>query len=291
MNLKTAPAAIRWSVYAAIAVAFAVVCVTLSNWQFSRNDARAEQLALAERNYDASPIPLGEAVSPADVFDGEREWHPVQVTGNYVADEQLVVRNRPHGGTSAFEVLVPFATDEGRILIVNRGWVPPAESGDGTAEIAAPPAGEVTITVRLRPGEALPTSGRSAPDGQVPTIALPLIAETTGADTITSAYGVLDTEDPAPAERPQPLDAPSVDPGPFLSYAIQWILFAIMGFVFIGYIIRTEIRHARDDDTTDDDDHTTDDRRPVRVRRGDREAVDEDALLDHAGYGNAAAIR
>ena len=278
MNLKTAPAAIRWSVYAAVALAFAVVCVLLSNWQFSRNDARAEQLALADRNYDAAPIALGDAVSPADVFDAEREWHPVQVSGSYLPDEQLVVRNRPHGGTSAFEVLVPFVADDGRILIVDRGWVPPAESGDGTAEIAAPPTGEVTITVRLRPSEAMPTSGRSAPDGQVPTIALPLIAETTGADTITSAYGVLDSEDPAPPERPQPLDAPSVDPGPFLSYAIQWILFAIMGFVFIGYIIRTEIKHARE---VDDD--APDDAPPVRARRADRDAVAEDALLDHAG--------
>ena len=46
---------------------------------------------------------------------------------------------------------------------------------------------------------------------------------------------------------PTPLNAPSEDPGPHLSYAIQWILFAIMGFVFIGYVIRTERRHRRED--------------------------------------------
>ncbi|MBZ4486490.1 SURF1 family protein [Microbacterium sp. cx-55] len=281
MNLKTAPAAVRWSVYAAIALIFAIICVMLSNWQFSRNDARAEQLALAERNYDAAPLALDDAVSSVDVFDGELEWHPVAVEGSYLPDDQLVVRNRPHGGTSAFEVLVPFRADDGRILIVNRGWVPPAESGDGPAVIAAPPAGDVTITVRMRPGEALPTSGRSAPAGQVPTIALPLIAETAGPDTITSAYGILATEDPAPTERPQPLDAPSIDPGPFLSYAIQWILFAIMGFVFIGYIIRTEVKHAREDAA---EDRVPDAPRPARARRTDRDAVDEDALLDHIGH-------
>jgi cytochrome oxidase assembly protein ShyY1 len=282
MSLKTAPAPIRWSVYAAIAVAFAVVCVMLSNWQFSRNEARAEQLSLAERNYDAPPVGLSDAVSADDRFDGEREWHPVRITGRYLPDEQLVVRNRPHGGTSAFEVLVPFRADDGRILIVNRGWVPPAESGEGTADIPAAPEGDITLVVRLRPGEALPTSGRSAPAGQVPTIALPLIAESTGPDTITSAYGVLDSEDPAPAERPQPLDAPSLDPGPFLSYAIQWILFAVMGFVFIGYIIRTEVTKAREPDE-DDDQPSGEPVRPPRGRRADRDTLDEDALLDHAG--------
>lgn len=286
MSLKTAPAPIRWSVYAGIAVVFAIICVMLSNWQFSRNEARAEQLALADRNYDATPLALGDAVSVGDEFDPGLEWHPISVTGAYLPDDQLVVRNRPHGGTSAFEVLVPFRADDGRVLIVNRGWVPPAESGDGPADIAAPPTGEVTITVRLRPGEALPTSGRSAPAGQVPTIALPLIAETSGPDTITSAYGILATEDPAPADRPQPLDAPSIDPGPFLSYAIQWILFAIMGFVFIGYIIRTEVKHAREDaqDRTDAEGPTPRAPRPARTRRVDRDTVDEDALLDHIGH-------
>ena len=55
------------------------------------------------------------------------------------------------------------------------------------------------------------------------------------------------SEDPAPATRPNALDAPTEDPGPHLSYAIQWILFALMGFIFIGYIIRTEIKVRRED--------------------------------------------
>ena len=44
------------------------------------------------------------------------------------------------------------------------------------------------------------------------------------------------------------MPSPSEDPGPHLSYAIQWILFAIMGFVFIWYMIRTERRHRREDE-------------------------------------------
>ncbi len=107
------------------------------------------------------------------------------------------------------------------------------------------------MLARLRPGEALPSSGRSAPEGQVPTINLGLIADTidpsVGEALEQSAYGLMMSEDPAPATQPQRLEAPSEDPGPHLSYAIQWILFAIMGFVFIGYVIRTERRHRRED--------------------------------------------
>lgn len=271
--------ALRWTAYIAVAIAFAIACVFLSNWQFARNDERAAQLALVERNYDATPVALNEML-PEDQLDPETEWHPVVVAGEYVPELQVVVRNRPHGGTSAFEVLTPLRTSDGRVLIVDRGWIPPAESGDGPAAIPAPPSGTVSVVVRLRAPEALPNSGRTAPPGQVPTINLPLVAETTGSATLTSAYGVLVTETPPVSDMPFALAAPSEDPGPHLSYAIQWILFAVMGFVFIGYIIRTERRKRTEDQ---EDDGTPNTSRALRRRtRVDRDAEQEDAILDRA---------
>jgi cytochrome oxidase assembly protein ShyY1 len=281
----------RWSIYIAIAVAFAIACGFLSNWQFSRNADRSAQLDLVEQNYDADPVPLSEAVSGLDDFDASYEWHPVELHGRYLLDEQLVARNRPHGGTSAFEVLTPFQLDDGRILVVNRGWVAAAESGDGPVTIPEPAAGESTVIVRLRQGEPLPSSGRSAPDGQVPTINVPLIADMVGGQTVRSVYGIMADEDPAPVERPHALDSPSDDPGPFLSYAIQWILFAVMGFIFIWYVIRSE-RRARQEDAeaaaeaaaagVPVDDGARRDRamRRGRGKRRDRDMQDEDALLD-----------
>ena len=161
------------------------------------------------------------------------------------------MRNRPHGGTAAFEVLVPFRLDDGRVLLIDRGWVPPGEDQPLPDASPLPPRVRSTVVARLRPGEQLPSSGRSAPEGQVPSINPELVAATidpgVGADLELSAYGVMVSEDPAPATRPAAFAAPSEDPGPYLSYAIQWILFAIMGFVFIGYVIRTERRHRRED--------------------------------------------
>ena len=85
------------------------------------------------------------------------------------------------------------------------------------------------------------------------------------------AWGELVSESPAPPHRPAAFDAPSDDPGPFLSYAIQWILFAVMGFIFIGYVIRTEIVKHRDEAAG---------RTPRPRRRRDRDMDDEDAVLD-----------
>lgn len=261
---------LRWSVYVLIAIGFAVACVFLSHWQFDRNAARSEQIALVEANYDAEAVPLADLIGSDGVFHPQDEWHPVALHGEYLAEEQLLVRNRPHGGTSAFEVLVPFQTDDGRVLIVDRGWVAPG-SGDAPDAVPAPPSGTVDVVVRLRDGEAA-APARGAPPGQVATIHLPTIADVVGGDVVTGAYGQLVSETP-PAPALGSFDSPTDDPGPHLSYAIQWILFAVMGFIFIGYIIRTEIVKHRED--LED--------RPVRekkTRSRDRDADVEDELLD-----------
>ena len=291
VSMQSLPRAGRWAIYIALAVVFAIACAFLSNWQFTRNQERSGQLALVAENYDAVPVPLAELLPADGDFSPGDEWHPVTLTGTYLTDEQLLVRNRPHGGTSAFEVLVPFRLDDGRVLLVDRGWVPPGQDQPVPDAIPAPPSGEATVVVRLRPGEPLPSSGRSAPEGQVPTINLGLIADTispTAREAFErSAYGVMVSEDPAPATAPSALEAPSEDPGPHLSYAIQWILFAVMGFVFIGYVIRTERRHRREDaEDAPSEAGGTDAPAPAPPaprRRRDRDAEDEDALLDAAG--------
>lgn len=263
---------LRWGGYLVVAILFAIACAYLANWQFSRNEQKATEIGLVQRNYDAKPSPLSDVVDAEGRLDPQQEWHPVLLRGEYLTEQQLYVRNRPHGGTSAFEVLVPFRQEDGRVLLIDRGWVPPRENST-PAMTPAPPSGTVTVVVRMRRGEPLPASGRTAPEGQVPTINLPAIAERVNPELITGGYGRLASETPAPSAGLGGFTSPTEDPGPHLSYAIQWILFALMGFTFIGYIIRTEIVKAQED---------AGERAPREPRRRDRDADTEDALLDAA---------
>ncbi|WP_396668876.1 SURF1 family protein [Microbacterium sp. R86528] len=288
--MQNLPRAGRWTIYIAIAIVFAIACGFLSYWQFTRNESRAEQLALVEQNYDAAPVALAELIPAGSDLLAEDEWRPVELVGQYLSDDELLVRNRPHGGTAAFEVLVPFETNDGRVILIDRGWVAPGEDQPDPDVVPATPTGEVTVVARLRPSEALPSSGRSAPEGQVPTINVPLVAATIAADAGAmmdrSVYGLMSSEDPAMATTPAALDKPSEDPGPHLSYAIQWILFAVMGFVFIGYVIRTERQYRREDeeDEADSSGDTSKSATPRPSRRRDRDSDDEDALIDAIGY-------
>lgn len=261
----------RWGGYLALVVVFAIACGLLSWWQWAR---RAEAVAEIERvavNYDAVPVPVAEALPALDAWAEADEWLPVQLTGHYLVEQQLLVRNRPYNGASGFEVLVPFELADGRVFVVDRGWVPVGSSIEAPDAVPAPPDGDVSVVARLKPGEpTLP--GRTAPEGQLATIHLPSVAEIVGDDTYVGAYGLLASEDPAPATRPEPALKPEADEGPHLSYALQWIAFGVLAFVALFWAFRRERRIAA---------LPADEQAAARAPKGRSEDSDyEDAALD-----------
>lgn len=254
----------RWLGFLALTIAFALVCVGLGFWQLARRADATARIELVETNWSAPAMPLDEALPDLDSFDESLEWHPVTLEGRYLVDEQLLARARPFGGAPGFEVLVPFRLDDGRVFIVDRGWVPVGNDQDSPDSVPAPPSGDVVVVARLKPGEpAIP--GRSAPEGQVASIQLDAIGQQLGGEVFTGAYGLLSDEDP-PAERPIAAGKPEPDEGPHLSYALQWFVFAILGFVGLGVAMRQEARGP--------------DAPPRRRRRTDGDIEDE--ILDSA---------
>lgn len=238
----------RWFGYLGVAIVFAIVCVLLSNWQLSRASEKEAEVERIAVNWDATPMPIDEALPRLDSFSIADEWHPVSMTGTYLLDEQLLVRNRPRDNAAGFNVLTPLRLSNGDVFIVDRGWVAAGDSLEAPASVPAPPSGEVSVVVRIRAGEpTLP--GRGAADGQVATINLPQIAELRGETIYTGAYGMLLSESPAPAET-APLGPvkPQPNEGMHLSYALQWVVFALMGFLFLAYAIRQEYRLRNSDD-------------------------------------------
>jgi cytochrome oxidase assembly protein ShyY1 len=231
----------RWLTYLAVTLVFAIACIGLSQWQFARRDEAVAEILRVQENFDAAPVPLASLIPSLDFYDESIKWRPVSVVGHYLPEKQLLARNRPRDSQPGFEILTPFLTKDGHVLVVDRGWIPIGSEQNAPDFIPEPPTGEETLVVRLKAGEqSIP--GRGAIDGQVATIELSLIASQQQHPTYTGAYGLLASEDP-PAAGAMPLPAvkPELDEGPHLSYALQWVLFAIMGFVGLGWAIRNEI--------------------------------------------------
>jgi cytochrome oxidase assembly protein ShyY1 len=260
----------RWGGYIALVIVFSIACGFLSWWQWSRNAERIAENKLIAVNWEKPAVPLDGLVPSLGAWHHDLEWREVTLRGTYLDDEQLLVRNRVRNDNPGFEVLVPLKLADGRVFVVDRGWLPIPSTG-ALPRVPAAPAGTVDVVVRLEQGEPdLP--GRSSPHGQIASVDLPAIAELVDAPTYTGAYGTMTSEDPASATRPLGEPRPTADPGPFLSYAIQWIIFAILAFVGLFWAYRREKRlHGL----------TVEQREAVRrSERREKDADYEDAILD-----------
>ena len=254
----------RWGGYLAVVIVFAVACGLLSWWQWSRRAEAVAEINKIEANYDAPPAHLEALVAGLDDSDDAVEWRPVELTGEYLVDEQLLVRNRPRNSDAGFEVLVPLRLADGTVFVVDRGWVPAGDSLDAPDSVPVAPSGEITVVARLKPGEP-EIPGRSAPDGQLATVKLQDVADLVGAPTYTGMYGLLVSEDPAAADTPLAAVRPVEDEGPHLSYALQWIAFGILAFIGLVWAVRREHTIAAGG---------------IIPKRRERDAEVEDALLD-----------
>jgi len=238
----------RWAGYLALAVIFAIACSFLAAWQLNRRAEARLEINRIDKNFSSTPAPIDSVLGSLGAFDVSQRWIPVSVTGTYLVDETILVRNRPYSGQSGFDVLVPLLRADGTVFIVDRGWVQPGNTSDSPDYIPHPPPGVITVVARLKASEPA-IAGRSAPNGQVATIELPSISAMLSQPMFTGAYGVLVSETPRPTEEP-PLPAvkPERDEGPHLSYALQWYLFAIFGFLGFAYALRQEYRLVNIDD-------------------------------------------
>jgi cytochrome oxidase assembly protein ShyY1 len=286
----------QWVTLGLGAVVLAALCVLAAVWQWHRYTAREAEIHLVESNYSAPAVPADEVLpGPGATLRADDEWRPVTLTGRYVPEATVLLRNRPVESTPGFHVLVPFESDDGTVLVVDRGFVPLGEDASSPDVVPDPPAGPVSVVVTLRPDE--PASTRGAPPGQVQAISTRqvLAAAPGGAawaeDRTVGAYGQLRTESPAPAQALRTLPPPDTDPGSHLSYTFQWCVFAIgavSGYVLLwrretrgntvtaGDLLLAEAEAGGDPGTGGSAVRA---RRPERRRRPTDEEL-EDALLD-----------
>ncbi|MEY4989390.1 MAG: hypothetical protein RI933_1023 [Actinomycetota bacterium] len=231
---------LRWVGWLMLASLFAVACVFLSQWQFARRGEAVAKIDLVLANYDREAVPVEELVDPAN-FDPALEWRPVQLRGSFVTDAAHLVRNRPLNGQPGFLQVIPFKLSSGAIVLVETGWLPTSSDLGVPNSIPLPGNNEQTITARIRPSE--PELGRDAPTGQLATISPKALADKTGLEPVQSFYVRLTKQYSESA--PKLLLKPELTEGNHLSYALQWILFALMGFAALIWAIRQEMLFKR----------------------------------------------
>lgn len=233
----------RWVALTVGVVLFATACfVVLAPWQFQRHDEKRTLNDAVRSSFEVPPQPI-ETVPP-----DTPPWRQVVLTGSYLAEAEVVARLRTVQGEPAFEVLTPMRLTSGDTVLVDRGFLRPAQArsaggrGNQIPDYAAPPAGTVTVVGRLRHDEGDPEHRQPLTDGgrrQVYAINAATVATLTSLDDMRPGYVQLGAGQPGVLGA---LPLPRLDAGPYLSYALQWLAFGTMALVGWVLLARRELR-------------------------------------------------
>jgi surfeit locus 1 family protein len=214
-----------------IGVVGAAVLISLGVWQVQRLQWKESVLAEIEARIVADPVAV-----PAEPDPERDRYLPVQATGTLSEEAvHVLVSTRSEG--AGFRIISRLETEEGRVLMVDRGFVPDEDKA------AARPAVEATITGNLHWPEEI--------DGFTPEPDLnaniwfardvPTLAEALNAEPVLIVART--TSETDPAVTPLPVDTAGI-PNDHLEYAVTWFGLATVWIGMTGFLL-WRIRQGR----------------------------------------------
>ncbi len=183
------------------------------------------------------------AAAPAQLPRNVDDWNPwryrrVVATGRFDARGQILLDNKVHRGIVGFDVVTPLVLDDGRVVLVDRGFVP-ASASRQTLPAVPPPTGEVTTRGRI----SIPSSkyfelGNAQPGTVWQHLDLKRYAQATGLSVLPI---VIEATDPTGGDESLVRDWAPPDFGSdrHRIYMLQWYAFAAMAIaLWLWFVAR-----------------------------------------------------
>jgi cytochrome oxidase assembly protein ShyY1 len=215
--------------YSLLTLCLCALFLGLGRWQWQKGNLRESEW---ERfSHGAETVVALDWQGLADV----PRFQLVSLIGRFDGEHQFLLDNRTHDGRAGYEVLTPLQRPDGRVALVDRGWVPFTGLRDRLPGVALRTGDIVTITGRT---DELPVagleSGRAAPsdgDRWPKVTSYPTLEQLSAAlkKPLESRIVLLDAQQPDGYVREW--QAPGMPPMRHWSYAIQWWAFAALALV------------------------------------------------------------
>lgn len=240
-DLPTGPKRFRPTFWATVfTIPALIILLALGTWQVQRLFWKEGEIAKRVERSQGAAVPL-----PRDFPDPAAvEFTRVALSGSFLHDEEFYLGARTESGRVGLNIVTPFRLDDGRILLVNRGWVP-QERRDPATRPEGQLAGPLDIEALLR------TDGWKGVDFARPPnkpeerfyfwLDLPVMAQdVTAGPIVTEVYA-----DAVAAEVPGGLPIGGQTrvtlKNDHLEYAITWYSFAvILVVIYFLYHYRRE---------------------------------------------------
>lgn len=235
----------RWLLASVLVLAAAAVLIRLGFWQLDRMQWRQDFNARVREQMNAAPLVLDENALDLDLYS--MEYRQAIVTGHYLAEDEIVLRNQVWSGEFGTELGVALFTPlliEGTntAILVERGWIPQGNAGREARNIYRED-GLIAVAGRLRRAETdfsinewLHPDPTLEPDQDRLDIWNNLDLDRIAAQIETPLLPVylqvrLESSQAGPPYPSQV--SPDLSEGPHLGYAIQWFIFASL--LMVGY--------------------------------------------------------
>ncbi|MBU6347845.1 MAG: SURF1 family protein [Actinomycetales bacterium] len=235
----------KWIALTLIAIFLQPAFWELSQWQWHRLHEREISNSIVTANQKQEPVPIEEIISDSDgsaSVDASYQWRVVDIVGHWLNEKEVLVRKQSYESNLGFWVITPFKSTSGLTVLVNRGWV--AATGSALDSPAVEPApvtvAEILGRIRIAPNRS-GTAPSDLPQGQVDRI----VPDELLPDFYRLSNAYLELTASTPESRGtsmEPILPPEISEGPHRSYAIQWILFAIMTLIGWGILVRKELQ-------------------------------------------------
>lgn len=223
-----------------LAVALIYGCIQGAQWQYDRFQLRHASNELIRNNIS---LP---AISERQLQQSDQSkiaWREARLSGSFIPEKQLLIRNRYHDGKYGFGVVTLFKSDLGKIYWVDRGWVAAGENAQTPPVTQAVTTENLTIVARVRI-ENLENQLRGSVFA-VPGSQSNQLEKWSSQESVETEQIYLDLISASNAKfNPAvPATLPEISDGPHLAYSFQWLIFA--GLVVLAWflVIREERRY------------------------------------------------
>ena len=209
----------RWIALTAFLLIMIYLFIRLSDWQFDRYNQRIQNNEITTTALSSEPINLTDLSQVSDLKD----WQKVSIKGEFVNSDAKLLRRQYLESSLGFWVITPLKLDNDQVILVNRGWIPIAESSTSQQEIPSSQQGDVTIIGYVQTLKDTKREPEDLPLNQINY----LNSTNFSSQPLSTNYLQLASMTPID-NQVAIIPLPELSNGPHFSYAIQWILFALM---------------------------------------------------------------
>jgi cytochrome oxidase assembly protein ShyY1 len=169
------------------------------------------------------------------------EFTRVSVSGTFSNQDTALVRQRPQDGGNGYWVMTPLDTSLGTRIWVIRGWVGASTIATEVPTVPLAPAGTTVVNGAIRNFEAPLSEVYGLPPGVIAKMSLEELVTPGATHSVENRVVQLITSTPSDSEMVI-VPLPEVDEVQNVSYAVQWILFALVAIIGWFIFLRREAK-------------------------------------------------